>query len=397
MHRRKLWTNIFISTTIVHFSLFLSMYLLVVTMASYVIETYNTSTSLAGFVASSFIIGVLFGRLFSGYIMGIINPKKVLIFGIVIFVILSFFYFPINSVYSLLIVRIIQGVGTGIATTATITIVSQDLPRNRYGEGIGYFSLSVVLSTAIGPLIGVNLLKFYSYNSILVFSLIMGIISLFLTVFIKSENIIKYSVKKEDLSEKKELLDKFFEPTAIPIAIIMLVVAFAYSGLLSFIVPFSQEINLPTAGGYYFLVFAIVILFTRPVVGKIMDFKGPDSVIYPSLTLFIVALILISQSTTTFVFLLGTVFVGLGYGNFQSSAQALSIKYTPIHNMRLANATYFIFLDISLGIGPLIIGHFISIYGYRNIYLFLTVFVFIGMVLYYFFYGTKKRFFSAKR
>lgn len=373
------------------------MYLLIVTMASYVIETYNSSTSLAGFVASSFIIGVLFGRPLSGYMMGIVNPKIVLIMGIIIFVILSFFYFSIKSVYGLLMVRIIQGIGTGIATTATVTIVSQGLPRDRHGEGIGYFSLSVVLSTAIGPLIGVYLLKFFSYNSIFVYSLIMGIISLFLTMFIKSENILKDNLKEGDPAETRGFPYNFFESTAIPISIVVLVVAFAYSGILSFIVPYSQEINLNTAGGYYFLVFAIVVLLTRPFAGKLMDFKGPDSVIYPSLLLFIIALLIISQSTTTFMFLFGTVFVGLGYGNFQSSAQALSIKYTSIQNMRLANATYLIFFDISLGIGPLIIGYFISIYGYRNIYLSLILFVFIGIILYYLFYGTKSKLFSATK
>lgn len=170
MQEEKLWTKTFISTSIVNFVLILSMYLLLVTMASYVIHTYNASTSLAGLVASIFIIGVLLGRLYVGNKIEHFGSKKMLIIGIGIYIFLSFFYFLHLNIYSLIAIRVIQGVGVGFATTATGTIIAQIIPARRSGEGIGYFSMSAVLAAAIGPLIGVSFINAFGYVSIYIFS-----------------------------------------------------------------------------------------------------------------------------------------------------------------------------------------------------------------------------------
>src|SRR5699024_9022838 len=113
------------------------MYLLLVTMASYAMETFDASTSLSGLVASVFIIGVLFGRLFIGNKIEKIGVKKILIIGISMFVLLSFFYFLDAGIYFLIAIRIVQGIGVGLATTATGTIIAQVIPSSRNGEGIG--------------------------------------------------------------------------------------------------------------------------------------------------------------------------------------------------------------------------------------------------------------------
>src|SRR5699024_3288552 len=101
-------------------------------------QEYGASTSMSGLVASIFIIGVLFGRLYAGKQIENVGAKKMLLIGIVIFVIMSFFYYWEAGIYALIAVRIIQGIGIGLATTATGTIVSQVIPPSRNGEGISY-------------------------------------------------------------------------------------------------------------------------------------------------------------------------------------------------------------------------------------------------------------------
>src|SRR5699024_11459971 len=101
-----------------------------------------------------------------------------------IFLILGIFYFFNINIYLLLIVRVVQGIGVGLATTATGTIVSQIIPPSRTGEGIGYFSSSVVLAQAIGPLIGILLIQYFSYTYVFIFSLIIEIVCLFFSFII---------------------------------------------------------------------------------------------------------------------------------------------------------------------------------------------------------------------
>src|SRR5699024_5193348 len=153
-----------------------------------------------------------------------------LMIGIIIFVVMSLFYFFDFGIYALLLVRIIQGAGLGLATTATGTIVSQVIPPSRNGEGISYFSISVVLSTAIGPLIGILLIEAFNYTSIFVFSTTVATISLLMAFIIKAPVIER---KDAGGKEKGFRLSHLFEKRAIPISFALFVVAFGYSGILS--------------------------------------------------------------------------------------------------------------------------------------------------------------------
>lgn len=387
MQKEKLWTKDFISITVVNFVLMLSMYLLLVTMATYTTETYNASASTAGLVASIFIIGSLIGRLFGGKQIAKIGSKKMLICGIIIFSIVTIFYFIPTNLYVLILIRLLHGIGVGLATTATGTIVSQVIPVSRSGEGISYFSLSAVLSTAIGPLIGLALIASFGYTSIFIFSLVMGIISLLLALPVKAPQI-EYVASAENTGFK---LSSFFESRAMPVSIAMLVMALAYSGILSFITTYAAEINLVKAGSFYFLVYALIILISRPFTGKMLDSRGGNSVAYPALVLFAVGMLLLSQAHSSFIFLLAAAFIGLGYGNFQSTTQALAIKVTPPHRMGLANSTYFIFLDLGLGLGPFLLGYLVPVVGFRGLYLSLVALIVIGIFVYYALHGKRDK------
>src|SRR5699024_1625795 len=115
--------------------------------------------------------------------------------------------------------RLLQGIGLGMATTATGTIVAQVIPPSRNGEGIGYFSMSIVLATAIGPLIGVSMIDAFGYTSVFAFSLAMAIISLVLGVFVKAPVIEKLETSETESESKGFKLSNYFELKAIPVSV----------------------------------------------------------------------------------------------------------------------------------------------------------------------------------
>ena len=58
-------------------------------------------------------------------------------------------------------------------------------PVERKSEGISLFSLSLVLGTAIGPFFGILLLKSFSINLLFAICVVLGVISLIISLFIK--------------------------------------------------------------------------------------------------------------------------------------------------------------------------------------------------------------------
>ncbi|MBT2637482.1 MFS transporter [Bacillus sp. ISL-39] len=388
MQQEKLWTKDFISISLVNFVMMLSMYLLIVTMASYAADAYDASSSMAGLASSIFIIGVLFARLYAGKEVARIGSKRMLIGGVLFFVLITALYLIPSNIYVLLVVRFLHGVGIGFASTATGTIVAQVVPASRKGEGISYFSLSVILSTAIGPLIGLPMISQFGYESMFIFSLVVGVLCLPIALMVK-EPVMDNTA--EGAGSRGFSLAKYLEPNALPVSVVMFVIALAYSGTLSFIASFAKEENLTEAGSMYFFVYAMAVLFSRPFTGKLMDAKGANFVAYPAMITFALGMLILSQAHSGAVFLLAAGLIGLGYGNFQSVAQTVAIKMTPPHRMGLATSTFFIMMDIGIGVGPFLLGYMVPDYGYRGLYLAMVPLIIVGVFTYYALHGKKEK------
>jgi MFS family permease len=386
--RTRLWTKDFVIVSSINFFITLIFYLLMVTLAIYAVNELDASTSEAGLISGIFIIGTLIGRLFIGRFIDSIGRKKTLFIGLIFFTLTTILYFVDLGIGFLLVNRLIHGMAMGMASTATGTIVAQIIPPTRKGEGIGYYSMSATLATAIGPFIGLFMAQHTSFQIIFSFCLALGVISL-ITAFFLYVPALKVTAKVTESKGFK--LSNFIEPKALPISIITLLLAFCYSSVLSFISFYAIEIDLVNTASFFFVVYAVAVLISRPFSGPLMDRKGSNFIMYPAFIIFGVGLLLLSMTTNSFTLLAAGFLIGLGFGNMQSSSQAIAVKLTPPHRMGMATSTFFIMLDAGLGFGPYILGFIIPVTGYSTLYVILGVVVILTSVLYYFLHGKKER------
>lgn len=384
-NKQPLWTKNFIFVSLINFIIMLSMYLLLVTVGGYAVNAYHVSTSLAGLVSGIFIVGSLIGRFWAGKYIDILGQKKILVIGTIIFTITTALYIFCSTLSLMLIMRLANGIGSGIASTATGTIAASITPVSRRGEGISYFSMSTVLATAVGPFLGLTLLQFITFQQLFFVCLALALVAMALLPLVKIKEVI---IKRTGSANGLHIGD-FIYRNALPIAVVVLVTCTAYSSVLSFISFFTKENHLVTAGSFFFLVYAIAVLISRPITGRMMDTLGTNIVMIPSFLSFIIGLFILSMTHSAWMLLLSAVFIGFGYGNFQSIAQAIAIKVTDAHKIGLATSTYFIFLDFALGFGPYLLGSFIPAIGYHHLYLYMSMLVVIALILYIILHGRK--------
>lgn len=388
MSKSKLWTKDFIIVSSINFLLTLVFYLLIVIIGVYAVAEYHATASQAGLVTGIFIVGTLIGRLFIGRSIDLIGRKRTLFIGLILYILSTTLYFIHFGIGFLLITRLLHGITLGIASTATGTIVAQIIPGSRRGEGIGYYSMSATLATAIGPFVGLYMSQHTSTQIIFILCLVLGIISL-ITAFFVYVPVLEGATKTNETKGFK--LSQFIEPKAVPIALITLVVAFCYSSVLSFINFYAIEIDLVSAASFFFLVYSIAVLISRPFTGRLMDVKGANYVMYPAFIFFTAGMLLLGFAHSSLLLLAAGILIGLGFGNMQSCTQAIAIKLTPAHRMGLATSTFFIFLDAGLGFGPYLLGFFIPITGYSTLYMILGVVVLVSSALYFLLHGKKER------
>ncbi|WHY01791.1 MFS transporter [Neobacillus sp. DY30] len=388
MNKPKLWTKDFIIVSSVNFLLTLVFYLLIVIIGVYAVDEYHASTSQAGLVTGIFIVGTLMGRLLIGRSIDSIGRKRTLFIGLILYVLTTSLYFIHLGIIFLLITRLLHGITLGIASTATGTIVAQIIPKRRKGEGIGYYSMSSTLSTAIGPFIGLYMSQHTSTPHIFSLCLVLGILSL-ITAFFVNVPPVEETTKATEIKGVK--LSQLIEPKAVPIAFITLIIGFCYSSVLSFINFYAIEIDLVSAASFFFLVYSIAVLISRPFTGRLMDVKGANYVMYPAFVLFAAGMILLGSAHSGLTLLLAGILIGLGFGNMQSCTQAIAVKMTPPHRMGLATSTFFIFLDAGLGFGPYMLGFFLPFSSYSTLYMVLGFVVLVSSGLYYLLHGKKER------
>ena len=378
MEKAKLWTKEYIITTCGNFLIALNHFLLLIVMSGYTIGKFGVSESLAGLTASIFVVGAIAARLLTGRWIARVGYKKMLLGGAVGNVVFTFAYFFADSVPLLLAVRILSGVTFGIITTSAATIIADITPQERRGEGIGYYSLSQILAIATGPFLGMLLSTHGSFNTIIGACLITAIVNVAI--------ITRMTLKKAHLPAETAGefgLAKYIELRVISISVITMLIYICYSSVVSFLAVYAKQISLETSAGFFFVIYAIFVLVSRPFVGKLFDRRGEHVIMYPAIVMFSIGLCLFSQSYSGGVLLSAAACIGLGLGSIQSSTQAIAVKVTPQRRMGLANSTYFMFCDVGMGIGPVLVGFLIPFTGYRGMYLCAAGIAFVCLALYY--------------
>ncbi len=364
-HLEKIWTKDFISIALVHFLMFTVFYALLTTLPLYVINELGESESKAGLVVTFMLISAIFIRPFSAKIIEIFGKKKTLLVSIILFALTTFIYIWMDSFVPLMIVRFIHGISFGIVSTVTVAIAADIIPNSRKGTGMGYFTMFLNLALVAGPFIGLTILQVTSFENLFIILNILMVMSVVFSLIVqvkefipKEKNTVNLKLKFSDLLDVKSL----------PIALIAMLVGFSYASILSYVSVYAEDIGLEKVANYFFLVFAIVMIASRPSLGRAFDVKGPRFVLIPSLLIFAVGLVLLGFTTSAILLLVAAGFIGLGYGTLVPGFQTMAIQRTDRHRSSHAISTFYIFYDIGIASGSYILGLIVSNSGYDTMY-----------------------------
>lgn len=386
MTKPGLWTRDFIIVSALNFLVVLVFYLLIVVVGLYASRELQASASQAGLVAGVFIVGTLAGRVLIGQVIDRFGRKRSLLLGLLLAAATSLLYFIQLGIGFLIINRFLHGIGVGFAATAIATVVAHLIPPSRTGEGIGYFSMSASLATAIGPFIGIFMMQHVAFSTILMLCSVLSGACCLVGLWLRVPEIARDKMPRAGLS-----LARLLEPRVVPLCSIVLLAGVCFSGVLSFLNAYAAERNLTQAASFFFLVYALTLLASRPFVGRLLDRRGANIVMYPAFVLLALGLATLGLAETGAFLLLSALLIGLGFGNLMSSIQAISIRLVEPERMGLATSTFFIFVDSGLGFGPYLLGLIIHYTGYADLYLWLGLMAVFAAGAYYLAHGRKVR------
>lgn len=383
--RERLWTAAFVTAVVVNTLVMLVFYLLMTTMALYAAQRFAASDTLAGLASSMYIIGAVGARFVAGRLVGAVAPRRVLIAALGVFIAMSLAYLVAVNLPLLFLVRFVHGFAYGLAGTAVTTIAQSIIPSRRRGEGTGYFSLSVPLATALGPLVGLALIGRWGYDMLFWASVVVS----------GAAFVVSLLLPEQPTADARERRGggwrSFIERDALPVATVMLAVGVVNSAVITFTHPFTDSVGLGALAGTFFGLNAVGVVASRLFAGRVQDRFGDNWVMYPALTTYAGGIALLSQVESTTGLVVAALLVGLGFGSVMPTAQAAAVRLAPPQHIGTAIATYYLMLDIGTGVGPALLGPLVTAWDYQAMLLAVAGLVLVGAGYYHLVHGRKVR------
>lgn len=378
MGRQRLWTAEFIAMGVSSFFQYMAQYVLLATLPLFIMESLHGGDFEAGLAMTFFQVGTVCCRPFAGKWIDSYNKQKLLLGATGVFLALMLLFNFISSLPLILALRLVHGAVFAMGTTAAAALATMVLPDERKGEGIGYFAVFSNFAMVLGPFLGLLLLSF-SPRLLFAFLAIIAGVTFWVSNRSQLPPEIVLPVKKR---KQGHSLADFIEKQAVPTALLGGLVFFSYAGVITFIPLYLKTLGLETMTSMFFAAFALVIVLTRPLVGRAFDRIGAGAVIYPGFALFAAGLVLLGSSSSSGGMFAAAAVLGAGFGALSPAFQTIAIQSSPAVRAGVATATYFWSLDIFVGLGALGLSLISLQVGYQWMYMISAMVVLLAAIFY---------------
>lgn len=373
----RLWTRDFLLVDLTSFLVFGSFYYLLSTLQYYVVKL-GGSVSSVGLVMGIFTLVAVVFRPLVGQLLDARGRRWVLLIGIVI-ILISFVIYPlVHSLWWVLLVRVIHGIGWSVVPVAASTLVADVVPAKRRGEAMGYYSNFMDVAMAAGPFIGVLLLQYGSFQTVFIGAAIT------LLPALATVGAVHESYRPSPDRPKSPLLSR---PAVLP-GLVMMAGSIGYGCMVSFLPTLVVQRGITghflgiSDYAFYYIVYALALLLTRGPWGQLSDKYGRKAAIIPGLLLLAAGNLLLAVTWSLPMLLLAGVVYAAGFGSAQPAILAWTVDRAGHTGWGAAVSTFFIAFDAGLGLGALIMGLVIQHFSYGVTFTAAGAITFIGFLIY---------------
>ncbi|MFA6087766.1 MFS transporter [Mucilaginibacter sp.] len=305
-----------------------------------------------GLIIALFTLTAGISRPFSGRLTDTLGRIPVMAVGSIVCFVCGFLYPVLGSVAGFLFLRLIHGFSTGFKPTATAAYVADIVPRERWGEALGFHGLCFSTGLAIGPAIGSSITLMFSLNALFYTSSLFALMSIVILMNMKETLKVK---QRFSLSILKISRRDIIALEVLPAAVVTFLSYIAYGAILTLIPDWGGHLGVINKG-LFFMVFTITSLLIRFVAGKASDKYGRIHVINTGLVLLVISLLIVGYGDSFAGLMLGAAVYGVATGILSPALNAWTVDMSHPEHRGKAMATMYISLEAGIGLGALFSG-----------------------------------------
>ncbi|MDO4290444.1 MAG: MFS transporter [Eggerthellaceae bacterium] len=401
----KLWTLMFVLIILVTFCSFV-MGQGLNSGTSVFLSRMGYGASLAGVLALVFSVSAAVARLIIGPIIDGGKCSQVILVGLVVLACGTFVPVVAGGVASYAISRVLQGIGFAMATTAASTAAADVLPKERLGEGIGYYGLGQALAMSVGPALALFLVGTDPATNLYVGLLLVACAGFVVAWFTRYERKPLTLPETSAFRERWERNERakaqaaasagaegvaaaagtvgaaaaesavgstasaassvpvspepkrfsLFEPRALPGAIPMTIICPTFGFGIFFVGLYGTQIGVANASLFY-TISAISMILVRLKSKSFMDRVVPIKTFAVAVACGLVAFaMLYCAAANDVLFYASGVFYGICLGISLPLNQSVAVKNTPPERWGATNALFLLLNDLGIGLASMLWG-----------------------------------------
>ncbi len=333
-----------------------------------------------GILIGAFSLSSLFLRPLVGGLLLKISEVTFMFAGAVLFVLTSAAYLLAHPFWTLLAVRVFQGIGAALFYTAAATFAANSSPEGRLGQALSYYYLAFNIAFALAPSFGMFLLNSFS----------VAVLFLFCTGLSLTSLLIISKLEKRPVRRLERLAlggGSFFSRKALRPSIVIFMASLIWGALTAFFPLYAIERGMNNPG-LFFGMFAVMVVVGRGFGGRMLDFYRRENVVLFCLMTCIIAMIILFVFKTPPMFLVAAGVWGIGHAFIYPALAAYTVDLAAPYRGP-AIATYQALDDLGVGLGSVIMGIVLRLSNYQVMFVSLS---FIGLInLSYFYYFVRAR------
>lgn len=313
-------------------------------------ESLGASAVLMGLVGGMMNVVSLCCRPFVGNLADKISKYRLSTIGSLLMIVACVGYIFAPTPAVVVGARIINGVGFSLCSVCMATWISSLLPKERVGAGMGLYGTMNALAMAIAPALGIAVYGSLGYRAAFVLATVFAV-AVVVTVQLVHD---KGEVVRKSAPAKGR--GSFVARDVLPVVAIIMLFAIPYCATQSFLVSYIAARDLAVHAGWFFPLYAIILLVLRLSLADLFDKKPFVFFLAGSSVSALIAILLLAVMQNNLVLFVAAAFMAGGYGIMCSVCQSTAILLVGEEKRGLANSTYYIGFDLGMALGPIIGG-----------------------------------------
>jgi MFS family permease len=256
--------------------------------------------------------------------------------------------YPLSySIWFFLALRFIHGFSVGFAPTGATALITDILPEEKRGQGMGIWGTFISLGIGVGQSLGSIIGDTWGLTNLFLISSCIAVLSAIMMYYVEE------TLEKPQVFKPKLLLLQWrdiFEPSVLPSAMVMALTAVC-SGIIFVVTPDMSSYFGITNKGWFFGIYVVATIAVRLFSSSLSDRIGRRQTLLIGFGFLTLSMFLLGFSDSILSYGLAAVIFGVATGISSPTLFAWTADLSHPERRGVGSGTMFIALEIGIMVG----------------------------------------------